>query len=83
MRGGLKVIIKLKLLVNGDLAPGKISKENLAPMKRTLSGVYRNCELANSSKDTKQPLKSQRLFLCYMSQSNNNKNHYKENMAKM
>ena len=52
----------------GDLAPGKRSKENLAPMRKTLSGVCRYCKLASSSKDTKQPLKRQPVFLCYMAQ---------------
>ena len=64
----------------GDLAPGKRSKENLAPMRKTLSGVCRYCKLASSSKDTKQPLKFQRVFLCYMAQSK--KSHYKENIVK-
>ena len=49
-------------------------------MRKTLSGVCRYCKLASSSKDTKQPLKFQRVFLCYMAQSK--KSHYKENIVK-
>ena len=52
-----------------DLAPGKRSKDNLAPIHLYIC-IKKECELANSSNDTKQPLKSQREFLSDMAQSN-------------
>ena len=65
---GLSIVGGLRPKTGDDLAPGTRSKDNLAPIHLYIC-IKKECELANSSKDTKQPLKSQRLFLCYMCQS--------------